>query len=100
MKSKRRSAFDPLVGHLVTESDTSSARIRNKLQGRYSWCFCELCWRTTEYTVAIDAQTVFRRMRNGYAKAIPISTAIREEAQKEANSLVDRYEKSLTEMAP
>lgn len=96
MKTRRRAVFDPLVGHLVAESDTTSARVRNKLQGVYSWCFCDLCWRTTEYAIAIEAQKVFKRIRNGHARKVPISPAIQEEAQREADFLVDRYEESLT----
>ncbi len=96
MKTRHRAVFDPLVGHLVAESDTTSARVRNKLQGVYSWCFCDLCWRTTEYATAIEVQKVFKRLRKGHAKEIPISAAIKEEAQREADLLVDRYEKSLT----
>ncbi|WP_124982507.1 HTH domain-containing protein [Ralstonia solanacearum] len=42
--SKRRAtrqAFDPLIGQLVAECDTSSARIRAKFTDAYGWCFCE-----------------------------------------------------------
>lgn len=95
MKAPRRKAFDPLLGHLVTRGDTSSARVRNKLRGLYSWCFCDLCWRTTEYSIAIEAQSIFKRIGRGNAKAVPITNAVRDEAQREADLLVERYEKAM-----
>lgn len=90
-----RQAFDPLIGRLVAECDTSSARIRAKFSDAYRWCFCELCGRSTEYATAIEARTVFKRLRRGNAKAVPLTDAVRQEAQLEADLLVDRYEQAL-----
>lgn len=95
-RGKTPQAFDPLIGQLVTERDTSSARIRAKLTDAYGWCFCELCGRSTEYATAIETRTVFKRLRKGNAKAVPVTDAIRQEAQQEADLLVDRYEQALT----
>lgn len=95
MTNKSRKVFNPLLGHLVAECETSSARVRGKLRDIYSWCFCELCGGSTEYSIAIEAQTIFKRLRGDHAKAVPISDEVREEAQREANHLVARYERAL-----
>jgi hypothetical protein len=96
MTDLKRQVFNPLKGHLVTESASSSARVQNKLRGIYSNCFCELCGRSTEYSIAIEAQTVYKRLLKGNAKAVPITEEIRNEAQREADLLVERYERALT----
>jgi hypothetical protein len=91
-----RQVFDPLLGRLVAESSTTSERIRSKLTAPYEWCFCELCGHSTEYATAIEAQSVFKRLRKGHAKAVPLTDAIRAEASQEADTLVARYEQALT----
>lgn len=97
MKAKnrnQRALLDPkypLLATLVAESETSSERLRSKLQDAYRWCFCELCGRTTEYALAIEARVVFKRLWRGNAKAVPLTDAIRKDAQSEADALVDRY---------
>jgi hypothetical protein len=96
MKAIRRPVFDPLVGHISTVTvESTSGRVRNKLRSAF-WCFCELCWRTTEFATALEAQTVFKRGRNGNAKAVAFSQAVQDEAQREADLLVERYERALT----
>ena len=95
MRSKIHKRYDPLVGHLVTESETSSTRIQIKFRNPYHWCFCELCWRTTEYATAIEAQTIFKQTRDNGVRAIPLSEPIRMEAQRDADFLVERYEQAL-----
>lgn len=94
-KKMARPAFDPLLGRLVAEYETSSDRVRAKLGNAYRWCFCELCGRTTEYAAAVEARTVFKRLRRGNAKAVPLTDAVRSEALKEADALVRRYEQAL-----
>jgi hypothetical protein len=61
----------------------------------YLWCFCKLCGRQTEYAIALESVSIFRRLKNGVAKAVPISTAMRADAQKVADSLVARYEQAV-----
>ena len=46
--------------------------------------------------VAIEAQQVFKRVGKAGAKPVKVSDSIRAEAQKEADLLVERYERSLT----
>lgn len=62
----------------------------------YLWCFCKLCGRQTEYAVAVDSLSVFKRLEKGAAKAVPITDAIRAEAQRVADNLVAAYERSLS----
>ncbi|WP_240521360.1 hypothetical protein [Pseudomonas fluorescens] len=92
---KTSSTYDPLLQMLVRESDTSSDRIRAKLSNQYEWCFCELCWRSTEYVISIAAPKVFKRLKRGNVKAVPLTESVRTEAQKKADVLVDRYERAL-----
>jgi hypothetical protein len=69
--------------------------VRGKLRDIYSWCFCELCGDSTEYSIAIEARSIFKRLCGDYAKAVPVSDDIRKEAQREANHLTARYERAL-----
>lgn len=89
------STFDPFLECLVRGSGTSSDRIRAKLSNPYSWGFCELCWRSTEYSISVGAQKVFKRLQRGNVKVVPLTDAIRATAQKKADVLVARYEQAL-----
>lgn len=92
---KASSTYDPLLKVLVRESDTSSDRIRAKLSNHYEWCFCELCWRSTEYAISMAAPKVFKRLKRGNIKAVPLTESIRTEARKKTDTLVARYERAL-----
>lgn len=94
MPSKNSKAFDRTRGHVVTECETSSAKIRSKLKNNMR-SFCELCGKQTEYAIADEARVVFKDLGKGNAKSVPLTELIRKEAQKEANLLVERYEKAL-----
>lgn len=97
MKTVQRTRrMNPLLGVLVAECDTTSDKVRAKLQDAYSWCFCELCGRPTEYTVALEARKVFKRATRDSAKEVPLTDAMREDAQHKADALVERYEKLLS----
>jgi len=91
-RGTNKSVFDPRLGHLVSEYETSSARIRTKLRDYYTWGFCELCWRATEYAIATEARKVYKRLLKGNARAVPLTQTLRDRAQKEADTLVARYE--------
>ncbi|MNJ17952.1 hypothetical protein D3C77_122440 [compost metagenome] len=92
---KESTTYDPFLERLVRETDTSSDRIRAKLSNRYEWCFCELCWRSTEYSISMAAPKVFKRLQRGNVKVVPLTDSIRTAAQKKADALVARYEKAL-----
>lgn len=87
--------MNPLLGVLVAECETTSHKVRAKLADAYGWCFCDLCGQPTEYAIALEARTVFKRLRRGNAKAVPLTDAARFEALKEADALVRRYELAL-----
>lgn len=90
-----RNAFDPYLGRLVRESATSSTRIRAKLGNHYRWCFCELCWRPTEYSAILQAPEVIKRLERGNAKTVDRTPAVGAAAQKRADAIVARYEQAL-----
>ncbi|MBF8179462.1 hypothetical protein [Herminiimonas contaminans] len=92
---KRTRRMNPLLGVLVAECDTTSEKIRTKLQDAYKWCFCELCWRNTEYVCALEARKVFKRTTRDSAKEVPLTDAMRKDAQRKADDLIERYEKLL-----
>lgn len=91
---KAHAAFDPYLERLVPECDTSSDRIRAKLESPFSWCFCELCWRPTEYSTSLEAPKVIKRLAGGNGKAVPLTNNMRVLAQKRADALVTRYEQA------
>lgn len=93
---KSHKVFDPHLVQLKLEKVTSSDRIRAKLNDPSRWCFCELCWRTTEYSITLDAQKVFKPLLRSNLKVVPITAAIRALAQRKADKLVSRYEKAWT----
>lgn len=88
--------FDPIYQETKRVAETSSARIQSKLNDPYSWCFYELCWRTTEYSTNIDSPQVIQRLLRGNAKIVDVTPAMREAARKKADAIVERYEKALT----
>jgi Winged helix-turn-helix DNA-binding len=95
--SKNRKVFNPILGHLVTECETTSIKTRSKLKNRYGQSFCELCGEQTEYAIADLARAVFKDTGKGNAKPVLLSDFICKEAQREADLLVERYEKALTD---
>ena len=86
--------FDPIYQETKRVAETSSARIQAKLNDPYRWCFCELCWRTTEYSANLDSPQVIKRLLRGNAKIVDVTPAMREAARKKADAIVDRYEKA------
>jgi len=94
--------FDPdrgRDGQFVTEIETSSERVRHKL-GRgfkdpFRWCFCDLCWRETEYVVADALRRVFKRTGPETARPVKFSANIYLEVQAEIDAQANQYEKSL-----
>lgn len=86
--------FDPHLEQLKVERETSSDRIRAKLNDPIRWCFCELCWRTTEYSITLDAHKVFKPLLRSNLKVVPITSSIRALAQRKADKLVSRYERA------
>ena len=58
------------------------------------WCFCKFCGRQTEYAVAVEAVRIFKRLKDGDAKAVPLTEAMRTKAQEVANDLVAFYEQA------
>lgn len=56
-----------------------------------------MCWRLTEFEIADEARAVYKvtNAQNVAVRAVPITNDIREEAQREANRLVERYEQAL-----
>lgn len=90
MKTPQRTRrMNPLIGVLVAECDTTSDKIRVKLQDGYKWRFCELCWRDTEYAIALEARKVYKRHS---AKEVPLTDAMRKDAQRKADDLTELYE--------
>lgn len=92
---QKNKVFDPTRGHTVTECETTSAKILSKLKDRYMWSFCELCGKKTEYAIADEERVVFEDLGNENAKPVPLTELIRKEAKREADLLVERYEKAL-----
>jgi len=95
----RHRRFDPSDKRFVTESETTSVRIRSKLRASFDdpfgWNFCELCWKTTEYVLAINTRAVFKRVNNDRAVPVAMSQAVMDKAQADADKIVDRYERAL-----
>lgn len=95
MKTPSRKVFDPAVGIVVSEHETSSTRIRAKLRDSYSWCFCELCGRQTEHAFTKDARAVYKDVGCRNYEAVPLTDSVRDESQRQADLLTNRYEKAL-----
>lgn len=94
---KSRTAAHPLPGGefatSVRQGSNPPAQIANA--GAFGWSFCRFCGRQTEYAVAIEAVRVFRKIRSGLYKAVPLTATIRAEAQTLANSLVEQFKGAL-----
>lgn len=84
------SEFGTVVQQPVVTADSVNSR------QPYFWCFCKLCGRQTEYAVALESVRIFKRFKNGLAKEVPISAAIRANAQRIADNQVTMYEKSMS----
>jgi hypothetical protein len=84
------SDFGTVVQHPVVTTESMHSR------QPYLWCFCKLCGRQTEYAVALESVRIFKRLKNGTAKAVPISDRMRADAQRYADDLVALYEQALS----
>lgn len=91
----RKKVFDPRTGQVMSQGETTSGRFRNKFRSPYDWCYCELCYETTEYANALESQSFFKRLPNENARAVVQTDAMRCEAQQMADALVERYERAL-----
>ncbi|CAM3966578.1 helix-turn-helix protein [Kerstersia gyiorum] len=91
----KKQGFDPIYQQITRFSETSSQRIRTKLSNHYAWCFCELCWRTTEYSTNLDSPQVIKRLLRGNAKVVGLTPSIRDAAAEKADAIVKRYERAL-----
>lgn len=91
----RKKVFDAQGNKVVTTSESKSGRIRNKLRNPYTWLFCELCYRTTEYSIALERQGIYKQLPNGHARPVAFTDALRDKAQRMADELVLRYESAL-----
>lgn len=78
----------------MRKCDTSSDRIQAKLAMRNEWCFCEFCWRPTEFSTVLAAPKVVKRLARGNAKIVPLTAAMRTLAQKQSDALVQRFERA------
>lgn len=95
-------AYDPLTGQLGRWSPpdkTTSKRIKAKFASNpadeYRWRFCELCWRQTEYVVALEAIKYYERLSGDAVKEVVLTEKHRAEARREAEVLTDRYRRAL-----
>lgn len=91
----RKKVFDTATNQVASQSETTSNRIRNKLRHRYDWYYCELCYRQTEYSEALNYQVVYKKLNGGSARKIVLSDAMKREAQQMADELVARFELAL-----
>lgn len=87
-------AFDPLLGRVTIQTETSSQRFKAKFEDRFRWCLCDLCWRTTEYSVALENPQVVKVLANGNAKTVPIHKFIEDAATKRADKVVEIYKEA------
>lgn len=85
--------FDPRIGSLVAEYETTSDRVYLKLTDRYDWCFCELCGQLTEFALAASIGSRGFYRRNG--AEVPLSSEIGAKSEKIADELAVRYEQAL-----
>lgn len=91
----RKKVFDSITNQVASQCDTTSARLRNKLKHPYDWCFCDLCYETTEYSISVESQGVCKRLPKGNAKAVSLTDEIRDEAKHLSDMLVERYQRAL-----
>lgn len=94
-KPSRVRRMNPLLGVMVAECETTSDKVRAKLRNAYSWCFCDICGQLTEYAVALEARKVFKKKTRDSAKPVPMSDAMRADAQVVADRLVQRFKEAL-----
>ncbi|AKU20771.1 hypothetical protein [Massilia sp. NR 4-1] len=94
-KTNRVRRMNPLLGVMVAECETTSKRVRAKLRNAYGWCFCEICGQLTEYAVALEARKVFKKKTRNSAWPVPMSDAMRVDAQSVADRLVQRFKEAL-----
>ncbi|WP_322405698.1 helix-turn-helix domain-containing protein [Massilia luteola] len=95
-QKKLVSTADPQPGSdfatIVRTPVTRAARFNGR--GSFLWCFCKLCGQQTEYSVALESVSVFKRISNGAIK-VPLSDEVRAKAQRLADDLVTMYQLSL-----
>jgi hypothetical protein len=84
------SEFGTVVQQPVITADSVNSR------QPYLWCFCKLCGRQTEYAVALESARIFKRLKNGTAKAVQITPAMRANAQRIAGNQVKMFEQALS----
>lgn len=97
-KRQLRKVFDPRIGDLAAEYETTSDRVRSKLADPHGWCFCELCGQITEFALATSERARGFYKRNG--DEVPLSQALCTKAEKIADALASRYELALTGDGP
>lgn len=97
-KRQLRKVFDPRIGDLAAECETTSDRVRSKLADPLAWCFCELCGEVTEFALATSEKARGFYKRNG--KEVPLSQALCANAEKIADAAADRYALALTGDSP
>ncbi|WP_102223178.1 winged helix-turn-helix transcriptional regulator [Acidimangrovimonas sediminis] len=93
-RDKSVPAFDPLLGRVAAQTETTSDRFRAKFSDHYRWCFCELCWRPTEFSATLEAPTVIKRHARGNATIVPLTDAMRRAAMRRTDEVVSRYERA------
>lgn len=100
VQSKRqfRKVFDPRIGDLVAEYETTSDRVRSKLADPLGWCFCELCGQITEFALATSENARGFYKRN--CGKVSLSQALSAKAEKIADDVASRYELALTGDSP
>lgn len=91
----KKQGFDPIYQQITRVAESSSQRIQSKLSNPYLWCFCELCWRTTEYSTNLDSPQIIKRLLRGNAKIVGLTASARATALRKADAVVKRYEQAL-----
>lgn len=97
-KRQLRKVFDPRIGDLAAECETTSERVRTKLDDPLSWCFCELCGEVTEFALATSERARGFYKRNG--DAVPMSQTISARAEEIADAAANRFALALTGDGP
>lgn len=89
--------MNPLINAMVAECETTSEKVRTKLRDPFGWCYCDICGQSTEYATALMARKVFKRKapEAKIAELLDFSDSMRDEAQRIADKLVERFEKAL-----
>lgn len=97
-KRQLRKVFDPRIGDLAAEYETTSERVRTKLDDPLSWCFCELCGEVTEFALETSERARGFYKRNG--EAVLMTQALSAKAEKIADAIANRYALALTGNGP